>query len=162
MTSDELRVTSRRLQAIGGRKWETENGERGTRESARMKTRTPTPVRISPILAAAFIPLIFRIPPIGVKSDYRTDRENSEKQNPQGMQIRKRLDVCLPSDYFPLTTTRLLVTEKAPGTLLARTFAMSLSAWLSTTPSSVTFPFLTIIRIGLITGMAYFSSAGNP
>ena len=37
-----------------------------------------------------------------------------------------------------------------------------LSLSLSTTPSSVTCPFFTIIRMGLITGMPYFSNPGDP
>lgn len=40
--------------------------------------------------------------------------------------------------YFAGTTCRLLVTEKIPGTLLARRVTMFLSASLSTTPSKVT------------------------
>jgi hypothetical protein len=61
-------------------------------------------------------------------------------------------------DYF--ATTRLLVTEKIPGTPRARIPAMFLSASLSTTPSRVTFPFFTTIRIGLRTGKAYRCSGG--
>src|SRR5215475_3925704 len=60
-------------------------------------------------------------------------------------------------DYVLGTTCRLLSTEKVPGTLLARMLAVSLSPWLSTTPSSVTWPFLTIIRMGFWTPSAYFS-----
>ena len=113
-------------------------------------SRTPRATRIF---------VIVQIPPISVKSDYRTDHEISEKQNPPNPEIPKPLDFRLPGDYFPGgTTTRLLVTEKMPETPLARMPAMSLSPLLSTTPSRVTFPFFTIIRMGLITGMAYFSS----
>jgi hypothetical protein len=56
--------------------------------------------------------------------------------------------------YFDVATIRLLVTEKTPETPLARMLAMFLSASLSTTPSRVTWPFFTMIRIGLMTGMA--------
>ncbi len=101
---------------------------------------------------------ILRFPSISVNNDYRTEHDKSEKQNPPGLKIPKPFDVRLPGDYFPGATTKLLVTENTPETPLARTPAMSLSALLSTTPSSVTFPFFTIIRMGLITGMAYFSS----
>ena|ERR1700730_9313274 len=60
--------------------------------------------------------------------------------------------------YF--TTWRLLVTEKAPDTPFARILAMFLSASLSTTPSRVTFPFFTMMRIGFCTPKAYFCKAG--
>ena len=53
--------------------------------------------------------------------------------------------------HFGATTSQWLVTEKIPDTPLARSATKSLSVWLSTTPSSVTFPFFTIIRIGLMT-----------
>ena len=42
--------------------------------------------------------------------------------------------------YFPLSTRRLLVTEKTPGTVFARIPATSLSASLATDPSRVTCP----------------------
>jgi hypothetical protein len=61
-------------------------------------------------------------------------------------------------DHF--TTTRLLVTENTPGTLLARMLAMFLSASLSTTPSSATWPFFTMMRMGLMVGRAYFCICG--
>jgi len=64
------------------------------------------------------------------------------------------------ASYFDFATSRWLVTEKTPETPLARRLARFLSPSLSTTPSRVTFPFLTIIRMGLMTGMAYRSSAG--
>jgi len=50
----------------------------------------------------------------------------------------------------------LLVTENTLGTPLARMPAMFLSASLSTTPSSVTWPFFTIMRMGFMTPRAYF------
>ena len=66
-----------------------------------------------------------------------------------------------PADVFYFGgTTRLLVTEKTPDTLLARTPAKFLSPSLSTTPSRVTLPFFTMMRIGFCTPRAYFSSAG--
>jgi hypothetical protein len=49
----------------------------------------------------------------------------------------------LTSNYF--ATTRLFFTEKTFGTWLARKFAKFLSISLSTTPSSVTFPFFTMM-----------------
>jgi len=68
-----------------------------------------------------------------------------------------------PSQLKPhFATTKLFVTENAPGTPLARRPTIFLSAWLSTTPSSVTRPFFTMIRIGLITGIAYRCSGGYP
>ena len=45
-------------------------------------------------------------------------------------------------------TTRLFFTENTPGTPFARMPAMFLSDWRSTTPSRVTFPRFTIMRIG--------------
>jgi len=60
------------------------------------------------------------------------------------------------------TTCRLLVTEKTPETPLARMPAVSLSVWLSTTPSSVTCPFFTMMRMGLMTLISYFCSEGKP
>lgn len=110
--------------------------------------------------AATRFCFIFRFPPTRCTHDYRTDRELPEKQFPSGAEFR--LDYSLPCFYFSLTISRLLVTPKTPETELARIPAMFLSASLSTTPSSVTFPFLTRIRIGLMTGMAYFSIAGKP
>ncbi len=60
-----------------------------------------------------------------------------------------------PSQLKPhFATTKLFVTENAPGMPLARRPTIFLSAWLSTTPSSVTRPFFTMMRIGLITGIA--------
>jgi hypothetical protein len=48
--------------------------------------------------------------------------------------------------YFPPPSTcKLFFTEKTFDTPLARRFARFLSASLSTTPSSVTFPFFTMI-----------------
>jgi hypothetical protein len=78
------------------------------------------------------------------------------EQNCPGRRLQKREDLlyvfgrrllserCHFSDnvyqisYFDETTCRLLVTEKVPGTPLARSPAMFLSASLSTTPSRVT------------------------
>jgi len=52
------------------------------------------------------------------------------------------------STYFPPPTTcKLFFTEKTLGTPLARTPATFLSLSLSTTPSSVTFPFFTMMCI---------------
>ena len=62
--------------------------------------------------------------------------------------------------YF--ATTRLLVTENAFATPFARSPAMFLSPWLSTTPSSVTWPFFTMMRMGLMVGRAYFCNAEYP
>ena len=61
-----------------------------------------------------------------------------------------------------LATCRLFVTEKIPGTVFARIPTVFLSVSLSTTPSNVTRPFLTMMRIGLITGRSYLRNAGNP
>ena len=47
-----------------------------------------------------------------------------------------------------LSTRRLLVTEKAPGTPLAWMLAMFRSMAVATTPSSVTWPFLTMMWMG--------------
>jgi hypothetical protein len=68
---------------------------------------------------------------------------------------------CSPA-LHPFKTTRLFVTENEPGTPRARMLATFLSVSLSTTPSSVTLPFFTIMRIGLITGMSYFCREGYP
>lgn len=52
----------------------------------------------------------------------------------------------LPACYFDeFITTKLFLTEKTLGTLLARIPAVFLSVSLSATPSSATFPFLTMI-----------------
>ena len=67
---------------------------------------------------------------------------------------------AVTSQFF--TIVRLLVTEKAPDTPLARMPAIFLSASLSTTPSRVTWPFLTIMRMGLITPISYFCSGPKP
>jgi len=67
---------------------------------------------------------------------------------------------CRGFDLRYFTTWRLLVTEKAPDTPFARILAMFLSASLSTTPSRVTFPFFTMMRIGFCTPKAYFCKAG--
>jgi hypothetical protein len=61
---------------------------------------------------------------------------------------------------YSFTTCRLFVTWKVPGTPLARRPAIFLSPSLSTTPSSVTWPFFTMIRIGFCTPSSYFWSAG--
>lgn len=58
------------------------------------------------------------------------------------------------SPHLLLETFRLLVIENDPETPLARMLTRFLSASLSTIPSKVTLPFLTIIRIGLMTGKA--------
>ncbi len=62
--------------------------------------------------------------------------------------------------FHGFTTCRLLVTEKMLGTLLARIVTRFLSASLSITPSRVTRPFFTMIRMGFCTPRAYFSSGG--
>lgn len=65
--------------------------------------------------------------------------------------FRRALSSALSQD---LATFRLFVTEKTSGTPLARIFTRFLSAWLSTTPSRSTCPFLTMIRMGFTTGIA--------
>src|SRR6266568_752411 len=67
---------------------------------------------------------------------------------------------CVEDGRYGFCTRRLLVTGKVPGTLLARIPTRFLSASLSTTPSNVTRPMFTLIRIGFCTPSAYFSSAG--
>src|ERR1700733_13182101 len=57
--------------------------------------------------------------------------------------------------HFDATTCKLFVTEKIPETPLARIPAMFLSPSLSTTPSRLTWPFFTMIRIGFCTPRAY-------
>src|SRR5712664_4051542 len=72
---------------------------------------------------------------------------------------------CLRADcyfYSPDWTRRLFVTEKTPGTLFARMETKFLSPWLSTTPSSVTCPPLTMMWIGGTGPKAYRCSAGSP
>jgi hypothetical protein len=64
--------------------------------------------------------------------------------------------------HLLLSTRRLFVTEKTPETLFACSPAMFLSIWLSTTPSSVTFPFLTMMWIGGTACNAYRFSAACP
>src|SRR5258708_27192445 len=55
-------------------------------------------------------------------------------------------DPAYSNDYLPsLAATKLFFTEKTLGTWLARKPATFLSVSLSTTPSSVTFPFFTMI-----------------
>src|SRR5258708_27083411 len=55
-------------------------------------------------------------------------------------------DPTISNDYLPsLATTKLFFTEKTLGTPLARKPATFLSVSLSTTPSSVTLPFFTMI-----------------
>jgi hypothetical protein len=76
--------------------------------------------------------------------------------------MRNRLYTVRLGGYVDFATTKLFVTEKMPETLLARRFAKFLSLSLSTTPSSVTCPFFTIIRMGLMTGMPYFSNPEDP
>lgn len=76
--------------------------------------------------------------------------------------MRNRLYTVRLGGYVDFATTKLFVTEKMPETPLARRFARFLSLSLSTTPSSVTCPFFTIIRMGLMTGMPYFSNPGDP
>ncbi len=49
---------------------------------------------------------------------------------------------------YDFTTRRLLITLNTPGTPLAWMPATFLSVWLSTTPSSVTTPFLTMMWMG--------------
>src|ERR1700756_5884784 len=82
-------------------------------------------------------------------------RVNNDFAKPQagvGWKAWEECERAVPSSrvphYFDPTTCRLLSTEKVPGTVFARIFARSLSLWLSTTPSSVTCPFLTMIRMG--------------
>jgi hypothetical protein len=58
--------------------------------------------------------------------------------------------------FHGFTTCKLLVTEKTPLTLLARMPATFLSPSLSTTPSRVTRPLLTMMRIGFCTPSSYF------
>jgi hypothetical protein len=58
---------------------------------------------------------------------------------------------------FGYDTVRLSVTLKTFGTKRAAISAICLSRVLSTTPSSVTLPFFTIIRIGAFALIAYFS-----
>jgi len=57
-----------------------------------------------------------------------------------------------PADDF--STSKLLVTEKTPWTPLALMSTRFLSVSLFTMPSKVRFPFLMMIRIGLIMGHA--------
>src|SRR5215472_5539279 len=59
-------------------------------------------------------------------------------------------------------TCRSFVTLNTPGTPLARMFAVSLSAFESTTPYSVTRPFCTEMRIGLAGLIAYLFRLGYP
>jgi len=73
-------VTSRGLQVIGGREEPKENMEQGLAKGARRKTPSPVPERNALLRIAHLARLIIRFPPLGVKSDYRTDHEKSEKQ----------------------------------------------------------------------------------
>src|SRR5207248_6423898 len=59
--------------------------------------------------------------------------DNPERSNARQPKVNRSLYY-----YFDDTTCRLLVTEKIPGTPLARTSARFLSVALSTTPSNVT------------------------
>ena len=91
-------------------------------------------------------------------------RRNRRSNAPVSRLPPFRRKVALAAQSYPITLdpaiSKRLVTEKTPETPLTRSAAKSRSVLLSTTPSKVTFPFFTIIRIGLMTGIAYFSRAG--
>jgi hypothetical protein len=86
----------------------------------------------------------------------------------RGVAKRCRLDPALKAylanhatgrGYFSMR--RLLVTENTPETPLARIPAMFLSASVATTPSSVTFPFFTIMWTGGTAWIEYRSMVGS-
>src|SRR5713226_9257778 len=83
------------------------------------------------------------------------------------MDCREAARDRLPAERDPYcfqteSTRRLLVTEKIPGTRFARMLTQSLSDWVATTPSSVTWPPLTTIWIDGTLPIAYRSSPGSP
>jgi len=86
----------------------------------------------------------------------RTVVATEDKYDPASMTATQ--SIC--HDWF--STRRLFVTEKTPETLFACSPAMFLSIWLSTTPSSVTFPFLTMMWIDGSACNAYRFSAACP
>jgi OmpA family len=71
-------------------------------------------------------------------------------------------DAPAKTEHYDFTTCRLLVTPKTPDTPFARMPAVFLSASLSTTPSRVTLPPLTMMRIGCCTPSAYLCKLGKP
>ncbi len=84
--------------------------------------------------------------------------KRKEPPGPSKIQAR-RLNLSNSSDY--LLTTRLFVTENTFGTPFARNPARFLSVSLSATPSSVTFPFFTMMWIDGTADSAYRCSPGS-
>ncbi len=80
-----------------------------------MKIDAPVRPRNSLPRSVAFGFRIFRFPPLQIKTDYRTDHTESEKQKRSRVEIRLGLLVRLKCNHSSLTSTRLLVTEKRPG-----------------------------------------------
>src|ERR1700722_3167108 len=95
------------------------------------------------------------------ESIIRTTRPGGSKKRCRKT-VWQTLPVPAPADCYGFTTCKLLSTEKTVATPLARSAARFLSASLSTTPSSVTCPFFTIMRIGFCGTIAYFVNAGYP
>ena len=91
---------------------------------------------------------------------FKTGAINHSATSPHQLQFYYRMDCSFlnhsPPEPDHFTTTRLLVTENTPETLFARRPSIFLSPSLSTTPSSVTWPFFTMMRMGLMVGSAYF------
>jgi hypothetical protein len=58
------------------------------------------------------------------------------------------LTCCFSYPFFASSTCKLFSTENTPGTPLARMKASFLSVSVRTTPSSSTWPFFTMMRIG--------------
>ena len=109
-----------------------------------------------------YIPRRIRRPPRRRHARHRKRRGAIHPAKPVARRSLRKTDNRATPSYFPDSTRKLLVTENIPGTPFARMPAKFLSPSLSTTPSSVTCPFFTIMRIGFCTPIAYFSSAGYP
>ena len=79
--------------------------------------------------------------------------------------VRGLAQLTLFADFGYLelpATTRLFFTEKTLGTPLARRPARFLSVSLSTTPSSVTVPFFTMMWMEGTADQEYFERLGSP
>src|ERR1700722_11082553 len=102
--------------------------------------------------------LRFRIPKAEVGSPF------AARPQPQTL-----LDILIAVEYYCravsevwLATCKLFFTLKTFGTAFARIFAVSLSAWLSTTPSSSTLPPFTTIRMLFAGSTEYLFKDGYP
>ena len=95
-------------------------------------------------------------------ADYPVHAESGRLDEREAEPGRSRRKKRKASSGHYLPTCRLLSTENTPETLFARMPAVFLSPSLSTTPSSETWPFFTMMRIGCCTPREYFCRLGNP